>query len=146
MKILTIDEQIKRLNESVWCTVLPSPIEGVGVFAIRDIPNGTIIWARKKEIFNIPIDRLNEIQKDVRKLLLDKFPFPKRGREFFSPNNTFEMPMFMNHSDNPNCLQGLLYCIALRDINRGEEITQNYKELDMDFADIQRQHWSNLLN
>ena len=138
---MTTDEQIEKLNNSVYCSLAPSSIQGVGVFAIRDIPKDTIIWERTKKVFNIPIERLNEVNEEVRKLILDKYPFPKEGREFNSPNDSFDMPVFMNHSETPNCIQGLVYCLALRDIKKGEEITQNYRDLEIEFAELQRVYW-----
>ena len=37
---MTTDQQIQELNETIKCTIRPSPIAGVGVFALQDIKKG----------------------------------------------------------------------------------------------------------
>lgn len=42
-----------------------------------------------------------------------------------------EQKVYVNHSCNPNCgLRGEITCVAMRDIKKGEEITQDYGLLD----------------
>jgi len=35
---MTKEELLKELSENTWVMIKPSPIEGIGVFALQDIP------------------------------------------------------------------------------------------------------------
>lgn len=126
---------VAYLNSSVWATLKPSPIHGVGVFAIRDIPKGRRITDYSVHDIRNPIvcelteQEFDEVHPAVRALILDRTVFPYRGDSvvfrFYSPNSEQTLTSFMNHSDTPNS-DGV---IALRDILEGEEVTENFREL-----------------
>lgn len=124
----------EHLNKTVWATLKASPIQGVGVFAIRDIPKGTIITDNSlidlmnpKSVIYINESEFVSILPEIRALILDKILFcNEKTFQFFSPNHETCLQSFMNHSDNPNS-DGE---IALRDIAKDEEIVINYRDLD----------------
>lgn len=118
----------EHLNNTVWATLKPSPIHGIGVFAIRDIPKGTLItdycvWDKKPPVFEVSREDFLKILPEVRGLILDRMIF-REGHPivFPSPNNDQHLRSFMNHSDNPNS-DGER---ALVDIQKGEEITEDF--------------------
>ena len=62
------------LNNSIWATIKPSKINGVGVFAIRDIPKDTVITENTIDSSSVnlfyPID-----EEDFKELFLKKLVF-----------------------------------------------------------------------
>lgn len=120
---MTTDEQIAKLNEEVRCTLRPSSIHGIGVFALRDIKKGGRLYCRPEELimYNIPYDRFDEIRPEIREIVLARWPHVVNGMGFVSPDALHSS--FMNHSSTPNYGQD---DSALRDIAIGEEITEDY--------------------
>jgi SET domain-containing protein len=116
-----IDPQ--ELNDTVWATIAPSSIHGVGVFAIRDIPKGQKINAQGGTGEWIRTD-LAKVEPEVRKLILQRWPLEVDGYPYLSPNDDAILISFMNHSKEPNYDKQTDE--ALRDIKKGEEITEDY--------------------
>ena len=120
------------LNNTVWCTVRPSTIHGVGVFAIRDILKGTVLsdftiddsLNGKEKKLQCTDEEFIKIDKDIRDLILDRMIIPKEWKviTFQSPNSDLVLSSFMNFAKDPNSDSR----IALRDIKKGEEITLNH--------------------
>jgi uncharacterized protein len=115
-----------------------SKIHGIGLFANEFIPKGTIIWQ-----YNSIVDRIateSEIKQlrlilepDVYKEL--RYPISRLEKNIYViyGDNT----KFTNHSENPNIVSGDgLFTIADRDINIGEELTENYLDIYYDEEDI----------
>jgi SET domain-containing protein len=113
-----------ELNESVWATIGVSKIHGVGVIAIRDIPRGTVICGKNTKHFKYPLEDFNKVLPEIQKIILDRMLFPRgmTSLEFYHPN-IIPLQVFMNHSNTPNT-DGF---IALVDIKKGEELTEDYK-------------------
>lgn len=125
-----MEDEIKELNEQVKCKLAPSPIHGIGVFALRDIKKGEKLYcipSPQPKPYSVPFDRFSEILEPIREYLLSGWPAIMNGSKFLSSNDWVWMIAFMNHSDNPN-YYSLLDCAA-RDIKKGEEITENYREM-----------------
>ena len=118
------------LNSTVFCTLAPSSIHGVGVFAVRDIPEGTRLTDHTVDtldtakVFEMSFEEFETILPEIRSLILDRTLFGDTVR-FISPNKDAILRSFMNHSDAPNS-DGV---IALRDIAKGEEVTENFADL-----------------
>ena len=117
------------LNNSVWATLAPSKIRGIGVFAIRDIKKGTRLGLQGGSGEWIKCD-LTKVVPEVRKLVCQRWPMEKDGYPFLSPNDDALMVSFINHSDKP--CYNKYSDTASRDIKKGEEITVNYG----DYKDI----------
>ncbi len=120
----------QHLKNEVYCKLGVSTIHGVGVFALRDIPKGTLplqsMVSRKEKKFSRT--KLKEIPKSVRKHLAD-FCLIESGRVFVPEigMNAVNISIYLNHSKTPNLAfnkQDVLE--ALRDIARGEELTIDY--------------------
>jgi uncharacterized protein len=103
-----------------------SPIHGLGVFAGQFIRKGTKIWR-----FVEGFDRFYS-PKQFAKL-------PKPARDFIKQHGyrvdgeillTADNDHHMNHSDAPNTYLRNGYAIAGRNIRKGEEITNDYREFD----------------
>lgn len=131
-----IDEVINHLKNNVKTELRPSPIHGIGVFAIKDIKEGENlfpVWERESGIYIIPNDRIDEIPKDIFRLLDMYFINDECGykviRLFKGFNLLYHSFSFCNsaypNKENTN-INNKGY--ALRDINAGEEILEWYTE------------------
>ena len=101
----------------------PSKIGGIGLFAKEFIKAGTIVY---------------KFDHGIEPCFKSLSGIPYEGREFmnkfcFSHLNEFRLPIdndrFMNHDEPANCIDNGERCMALTDIEKGTEITCNYKDL-----------------
>ena len=124
---------VEYLNSSVWATLRPSKIDGIGVIAIRDIPKGTKIteysihYIKETRLCSVSLNEFDLILPEIKSIILDRNLFQEWQTRFhfYSPNNEQTLQSFCNHSNDPNSA-GM---IALRDINKGEEITLDYRKM-----------------
>lgn len=118
---------VKLLNELVAVQIQPSPIHGVGVFAIRNIKKGKPLNLDAiPHAFDVPYLMFNELKPKVREILLGHWPQIVNGSHFLYP--VTKMTAFLNHSDNPN--YDAKADKTLRDIKEGEEITEDYRKIE----------------
>lgn len=123
---------VKNLIQKVYCRIQPSPIAGVGVFAIRDIPEGIDPMQEKRdmEFDEIPKAEIMEnpdIPEAVKKLVVDMCP--ERDGVFDIPPcslNEIGVSFYLNHSKTPNMAEHDGYFFTLRPIKAGEELTVDY--------------------
>lgn len=118
------------LNNTIWATIKPSKIHGIGVFAIRDIPIGTQLTTNTLETEHIDLflpiteDQFKKIIPEIQEIILDRMLYEKDQFNFvINPNAEILLQSFMNHGDNPNT-NGR---VALRDIKKGEELTEDFR-------------------
>ena len=116
----------------VYVRLKPSPIHGVGVFAIRKIPEGTypfeneksgLIWIKKNDIVNLSKELLN--------LYKDFCIIRNNGELFGGPRNfnNLTSAWYVNHSSTPNLGCDDKYNFyALRTILIDEELTVDYRK------------------
>lgn len=124
------DDLINR----VFCRIQPSPIHGVGVFAIRPIPAGInpLQECRKFEFEQIDVrDILKDpaICESLRKLVIDMCP--ENNAQYDIPPfslNEIGLSYYLNHSATPNmrCDEESGDFFSLREIAEGEELTTDY--------------------
>ena len=105
-----------NINDVVWCKLAPSPINGVGVFAIRDIPKGNELAGGEAEY------PLQEVLPEIMEIIQSHHSETERADFLYNPNRDVWMQCFVNHSSDPNS-DGIR---ATRDIKKGEEITEDY--------------------
>ena len=123
------NEFLKSL-ENVYCRLRPSK-DGVGVFAVKQIPKGTnpFIGCFEGEFIPIAEEKIRALSPEIQELIIDFCPFqdglydvPECGL------NAVDISFFINHSDTPNMEENgddyLFY--ALRDIEAGEELSVDY--------------------
>jgi uncharacterized protein len=106
-----------------------SPAIGYGVFATRFIPKGTFTWvldSLDQTILQATMDRLPSLLQGA----LDKYSYHnRRGDRILC----WDHSRFLNHSCNPTSLApGFDLEIAVRDIEEGEEITDDYGSLNLE--------------
>lgn len=131
---MTKTELLAELAQQTYVMLRPSPIEGVGVFAIKDIPKGC------REMFSKP-DASEEwvllSKKEVEALppharfLVENYCLYDEHLNYFVPEHGFkkmDLCVFLNHADTPN-VQSVgdgAFFEALRDIKAGEELLIDY--------------------
>ena len=133
---MTKKDIIQDLERNIFCRIQVSPIEGVGVFAIRDIPKGMnpFVGAGKPRFIRVPLEDIMKNKKipAAVKKLPHSFLAIHKGIVWF-PNhgmNQIDISYFMNHSDRPNiecCKDGEEFR-AKRLIKTGEELLIDYGE------------------
>ncbi len=113
----------------MYVQLQPSPINGVGVFAVRDIPRGTKIFANEQSAM-VEVDRasLKDESESMKKLYHNYCVW--RGEKLYCPVNfnSVTPAYFINHADTPNvmCDEDFDF-VALRDILPGEELLVDYR-------------------
>jgi uncharacterized protein len=104
-----------------------SPEIGYGVVATRVIPKGTITWALDKldQVFTQQeVDKMDKVYKDI----LHKYSYRDNHGDLVL---CWDHSRFVNHSFNSSCITTAYnFEIAVRDIQPGEEITDDYGYLN----------------
>ena len=133
---MTKEELLKELAGNTWVMIKPSPIEGIGVFALQDIPRGCRsmfskasdaeqwIPIAKTEVENLPAHA---------KALIENYCLYDE-ENYFVPDYGFkkmDLVNFLNHSDTPNLvsINDGEFFEAIRDIKKGEELVIDYGEI-----------------
>ena len=127
---------LQELAGNTWVMIKPSPIEGIGVFALQDIPKGCrsmFSKANEQEQW-IPISK-SEVENlpTHAKALIENYCLYDE-ENYFVPNYGFkkmDLVNFLNHSDTPNVISindGEFF-EAIRDIKQGEELVIDYGEI-----------------
>ncbi|MEO7307326.1 MAG: SET domain-containing protein [Ferruginibacter sp.] len=130
---MTKEELLYELSSNTWVMIKPSPIEGIGVFAIRDIPTGCRDMFGKPDA---PGEWITVSKKEIESL-------PEHARflvgnyclydddNYFIPAAGFkkmDLSLFLNHSDTPNIISiddGDFF-ESIKEIKRGEELLIDY--------------------
>lgn len=122
-----IKQAIKMLNDIACVKLAPSPIHGVGLFAMRDIPQGTTLYLDAiPNALDIPYKDFDKLLPEVRDIVLGQFPQIVNGSHFLYPTTRFLT--YVNHSDTPN--YDAKNDVTLVDIKAGEEITEDYRLIE----------------
>ena len=121
----------------MWCKLAPSPIHGIGVFAIRSIPKGQRVYCvpdneGTKEW--LEAEDFTGLHDEIFKLIKQRHPLAIKGAPFLSPNDDARLISFMNHSNTPN--YDFRTDRVVRDIKAGEEITEDFGELADSFLPV----------
>jgi hypothetical protein len=128
------EDVIYHLSKNIKTKIGVSSIDGIGVFAIKDIKKDEQvfpIWEGDSFMYAIPNERLSDIPNEVLELLdmyfiNDDFGFKIirlfKGMNFLFHGTSFCNSAWPNKEDTNIDITG----IALRDIKAGEEILEWY--------------------
>ena len=112
--------ELRLINEQI----------GYGVVATRPIPRGTITWVRDDfdQAFSIAqVERLAPLYRDI----VEKYCFVDACGDFVL---CWDLARYVNHSCDPSCRSaGYDFEIAVRDIRPGEELTDDYGSLNIEY-------------
>jgi SET domain-containing protein len=132
-------ELLRLVLADCYCRLRPSPIHGIGVFALRDIPKGrnpfkTQPKYARPSYVRVTDDELESLPASLSGLIRDLF-VPTDGRMYVptSGTNVVYLIAYLNHSTDPNVrtTDGFNFH-ARRRIIEGEELTVDYRTYGAD--------------
>src|ERR1700722_17731953 len=131
---MNVKELLSELANNTYVMIKPSPVDGIGVFAIRDIPKGCRRMFSKGigEWIKIPKAEI-ELLPAHSKTLIETYCLYD-DENYFVPDYGFkimDLVNFLNHSDKPNIISindGEEF-EAIVDIAAGQELLINYGEI-----------------
>jgi len=111
----------------------PSPIHGIGVFALCDIPAGANdLFAPPRPWVPVPEGEVEKLPPHARRLV-ETYCLWDDGVYFVPPHGfrVLDVVTYLNHSDTPNLRQvnGGDWFETVRDVLAGEELTIDYGSL-----------------
>ena len=128
---MNIKELLAELANNTYVMIKPSPVDGIGVFAIRDIPKGCRKMFSKGigEWIKIPKNEI-ELLPAHSKTLIETYCLYD-DENYFVPDYGFkvmDLVNFLNHSDEPNItsINDGEFFEAIIDIPAGQELLINY--------------------
>jgi len=128
---------------SPYIVLRRSKIHSAGIFAKKDILKGTrIIEYVGEKVTKAEADRRADIPLEKNKKNVEYgavYIFILNKRHDIDGNVAYNTAQFINHSCDPNCeteiIRGHIWIIAIRDIEKGEEIAYNYNYDVEDYED-----------
>ena len=128
---MTKEALLKDLKKDTYVMIKPSPLHGIGVFAIRDIPKGTrdIFSQGVGEWIKLTIAEVEALPNHSRDLVENHCLFDEGY--YYVPDYGFklvDLVIYLNHSETPNVIsinEGEFF-EAIRDIATGEELLVDY--------------------
>lgn len=131
---MTKETLLQQLQNDTYVMLKPSPVHGIGVFAIRDIPKGcrNIFSTGVGDWIKISIKEVEALPTHSRNLIETYCLYDEEN--YFVPDYGFklmDLVLYLNHSNEPNLIsvnEGE-YFEALRDIEEGEELLVNYEKI-----------------
>ena len=130
------EELLKELQGNTYVMLKPSLIEGIGVFAICDIPKGCRDMFSKPtaadEWITIPKKEVEALPAHAQFVVGNYCLYDDEN--YFVPGEGFkkiDLSLFINHADTPNIISvnDGDYFEATRDIKAGEELLVDYGEI-----------------
>ncbi len=132
------DAIINDLENNIYCRIQRSPIHGVGVFAIKNIPKGVnpFVTYGDVDVIPVPEKEIMENKKipDAVKEMVKAFYVIQNGAIYCDARslNEINITYFLNHSNAPNLdvedVNEESLFTAKRDIAAGEELTSDYSQ------------------
>jgi SET domain-containing protein len=131
---MTKQELLNELAHETWVSLKPSAIHGIGVFALRDIPQGcrTLFSRNVGEWIKLPIADVEKLPAHSKSLIEtyclyddDNYYVPDYGFKLMDLVN------YLNHSSEPNIVSvnDGEYFETIKDIAAGEELLVNYNTI-----------------
>ena len=122
---------LKELANTTYVMIKPSPLHGIGVFAIRDIPKGTknIFSKGVGDWIKVSKEEVDALPQHSKDLIENHCLFDEDF--YFIPDYGFkllDLVIYLNHSETPNVISlndGEEF-EAIRDIANGEELLVDY--------------------
>lgn len=128
-------EVLNRLKNT-YCRLKPSKIDGVGVFAVRDISKNINPFkgVESQRWYKFKSSELKSLNKELLKMIDDFFVIEK-DKTVYIPRlglNAIDMSFYVNNSEKPNIktIDNGLTFVTLRKIKKGEELVISYATYD----------------
>ena len=130
---MNVAELLADLKET-YIMLKPSPVHGIGVFAIRDIPKGCRNMFSKDngEWIKLPIAEVEALPEASKDLVETYCLYDEE--HYYVPDYGFkkmDMVNYLNHSAQPNVrsVNDGEYFEAITDIPAGQELLVNYEAI-----------------
>ena len=130
---MNIKELLTDLKET-YIMLKPSPVHGIGVFAIRDIPKGCRAMFSKDngEWVKVPIAEIEALPEASRDLVETYCLYDEE--HYYVPDYGFkkmDLVNYLNHSAQPNVrsVNDGEFFEAITDISAGQELLVNYEAI-----------------
>lgn len=131
---MTKEALLRELAEDTYVALRSSPVHGIGVFAIRDIPAGcrTIFSRNAGEWIRVPISEIEKLPDHSRSLVETYCLYDEA--DYFVPDYGFKVMdiiNYLNHSSSPNIVSvnDGEYFQSLHAIPAGTELFVDYGEI-----------------
>lgn len=130
------EQLLNELINNTFVILKPSPVAGIGVFAIRDIEKGCRAMFSKPDKndqwITIARKEVEALADHAKHLIYNYCLYDEEN--YFVPDYGFkkiDVSLFLNHSDTPNLksVEDGNYFEATRDIKNGEELFLDYGEI-----------------
>lgn len=128
---MTKDQLLKELSQETYVALKPSPVHGIGVFAIADIPKGcrNLFSKNVGNWVKLPIADVEKLPQHSKNLIETYCLFDET--DYYVPDYGFkvmDLVNYLNHSSTPNVISinDGEYFEALIDIPSGTELLINY--------------------
>ena len=125
------EQLLHQLQADTYVMLKPSPVHGIGVFAIKDIPKGcrTIFSQGVGEWIKLSYKEVEQLPEHSRNLVETYCLYDEES--YFVPDYGFklmDLVLYLNHSSEPNIasINDGEHFEALREIRVGEELLVNY--------------------
>jgi len=133
-------QKILKILKNTYCRLKASGIEGVGVFAVREIPRGKnpFVGIKEKKWQKFLLTDFKGVDKNVLKMIDDFFVIEKDQSVYIPEDglNGIDVSFFINNSKNPNLKivgdgksEALIFKTTKK-IKKGEELTVSYATYD----------------
>ena len=133
---MTKEELLNELAGNTWVMIKPSPVEGIGVFSLQDIPKGCRSMFSKandaEQWISVSKTEVESLPAHAKALIENYCLYDEEN--YFVPDYGFkkmDLVNFLNHSDTPNIvsINDGEFFEAIRDIKKGEELVIDYGEI-----------------
>jgi SET domain-containing protein len=128
---MTKQALLKELAQETYAALKPSPLHGIGVFALRDIPRGckNIFSKETGEWILLGMDEVEQLPAHSKNFIETYYLYD--NDHYFIPAHgckVMDLANYLNHSGTPNLVsvQDGLYFETTRDIREGEELLIDY--------------------
>ncbi|MDE3253320.1 MAG: SET domain-containing protein [Bacteroidota bacterium] len=128
---MTKETLLQELREETYVCLQSSPVHGIGVFAIRDIPKGcrSIFSKPTGGWIRISMEEVASLPEHSRTFIETYYLYDEEN--YFIPDHgckIMDMASYLNHSNTPNLVsvEEGNYFETTREIACGEELFINY--------------------
>lgn len=127
-------EWLRELNDHTYVKLFPSPVHGIGVVAIKDIPKGcrSVFGSDEDEWIRVGFSEVLKLDPAIRILIEQYCLFDEK--DYFVPSKGFkkmDLSLYLNHSEEPNLIsinEGEFF-ETTREIKSGEELFLDYGQI-----------------
>lgn len=139
-----MEKLLKNIKNKTYCRIKSSKVNGVGVFAIKDIPiNTNPFYLTDNKLIDYKYKKISKtdlknVDSEVMKMI-DDFLYKEDDDSYYIPLlglNSLDISFYMNHSFEPNIkiVKSYKYDTLIfktnRKIKKDEELLINYDNYD----------------